>query len=308
MMDPDYDLFAAIVEEGGLSAAGRRMGISPAMVSKRLVRLEERLGARLIHRTTRRHALTPQGERLHGDLRAIMAALDDAERRVTGASAVASGRLMVTAPTSFGRMHVAPYLDRFLDTHPRVALHLHLSDDFADLLEARADLAIRITDDPSAGNLTAHRLSANERIVCAAPSYLDRFGTPATLADLRQHRLLATDGQLPWRLTGPRGAVQVEGTSHVRTNSGEVVRELAIAGVGVALRSLWDISDALAQGQLRRILPDYAGPGDVAIYALHPLQANPPLAITAFIAFLAALYAPVPPWHRNAIADAMPRD
>ncbi|WP_256959800.1 LysR family transcriptional regulator, partial [Sphingobium sp. Z007] len=166
MMDPDHALFVAIVDEGGLAAAGRRLHISPAMMSKRLARLEERLGAKLVHRTTRRLALTPAGERLHADLRSILAALDDAERRVTGASAVASGPLRITAPTSFGRMHLAPYLQRFIDAHPRVELSVDLSDDFTDLMESRADLAIRITADPGQG-LTARQLATNRRILCA---------------------------------------------------------------------------------------------------------------------------------------------
>lgn len=303
MMDPDYELFAAIVDEGGMAAAGRRLHISPAMVSKRLVRLEERLGARLIHRTTRRLALTPAGERLHEDLRGIFAALDAAERRISGAGAIASGPLRVTAPTSFGRMHVAPYLERFLTAHPRVALQIDLSDDFADLIESRADLAIRITADPGPG-LTARRLATNRRILCAAPAYLDAFGTPETIADLKRHRLLAANGQLPWRLTGPRGPVSVEGVSHVRTNSSEVARELALAGAGIALRSLWDISEALARGELRQILPAHEGLADVGLFAVHLPQPNPPATITSFIDFLVGLYAPTPPWERSSIALA----
>lgn len=306
MMDPDHELFTTIVDEGGLAAAGRRLHISPAMMSKRLARLEERLGARLIHRTTRRLALTPAGERLHTDLRAILAALDEAERRVSGVSAVAAGPLRITAPTSFGRLHLAPWLHRFLDDHPRVDLTLNLSDDFADLIEARADLAIRITADPGP-TLAARRLATNRRILCAAPAYLDRFDTPRRIADLKAHRLLAADGQMPWRLVGPKGPVTIEGRSHVRTNSSEVVREIALAGGGIALRSLWDISDALARGDVRQILPDFEGSSDVGLFAVQLPQQNPPLAITSFVDFLTNLYAPTPPWERTAIApDAQP--
>ncbi|SCW47613.1 DNA-binding transcriptional regulator, LysR family [Sphingobium faniae] len=303
MMDPDYDLFAAIAEEGGLAAAGRRLRISPAMVSKRLVRLEERLGARLIHRTTRRLALTAAGERLHDDLRDIMAALDAAERRASGAGAEASGTLRVSAPTSFGRMHVAPWLGKFMDENPRVTLHIDLSDAYADLLATRADLAIRITVDPGPG-LAARRLATNRRILCAAPAYLERFGVPQDIADLKKHRLLAADEQLPWRLTGPDGPVTVDGVSHVRTNSSEVVRELAIAGAGIALRSLWDISAALASGHVRQILPRCEGSADVGLFAVHLPQPHPPLALNAFMDFLAELYQPTPPWERTAIAPA----
>jgi DNA-binding transcriptional LysR family regulator len=297
MMDPDHVLFVAVVDEGGLAAAGRRLHISPAMMSKRLARLEERLGAKLIHRTTRRLALTPAGERLHADLRGILAALDDAERRVSGASAIASGPLRITAPTSFGRMHLAPYLQRFIDAHPRVELSVDLSDDFVDLIDSRADLAIRITADPGR-HLMARRLATNRRILCAAPAYLKEHGTPERIADLKHHRLLAADGQMPWRLTGPKGTVMVEGRSHVRTNSSELVRELTLAGAGIALRSMWDISAALNRGDVRQILPDHEGSSDVGLFAVQMPQANPPLAITAFIDFLVTLYVPTPPWDR----------
>ncbi|WP_298395952.1 LysR family transcriptional regulator [Sphingobium sp.] len=300
MMDPDHELFVAVVDEGGLAAAGRRLHISPAMMSKRLARLEERLGAKLVHRTTRRLALTSTGEQLHADLRGILAALDEAERRVSGASAVASGALRVTAPTSFGRMHLAPYLQRFLDAHPKVELSIDLSDDFADLIESRADLAIRITADPGAG-LTAQRLATNRRILCASPAYLVQHGTPRTIADLGHHRLLAADGQMPWRLIGPKGPTKVEGHSHVRTNSSELVRELTLAGGGVALRSLWDISTALLRGEVQQILPAYEGSSDVGLFAVQLPQANPPRAISAFVDFLVTLYVPTPPWERTVL-------
>ncbi|MCP1471398.1 DNA-binding transcriptional LysR family regulator [Sphingobium sp. OAS761] len=295
MMDPDHELFVRVVEEGGLAAAGRRMHISPAMMSKRLARLEERLGARLIHRTTRRLALTPAGERLHADLSDILAALDEAERRVTGASAVIAGPLRVSAPTSFGRIHVAPHLHRFLDAHPRVELTIDLTDEYIDLIEARTDIAIRIAADPGPG-LAIRRLARNRRILCAAPAYLDRHGIPERLADLKVHHLLAADGQLPWRLVGPTGPVTIDGRSHVRTNSSEMVRELCLTGTGIALRSLWDVSDALAAGHVRQVLPDHEGSAEVSLFATHLPHANPPRALTAFIAFLVQLYAPVPPW------------
>lgn len=297
MMDPDHELFVTIVDEGGLAAAGRRLHISPAMMSKRLARLEQRLGAKLVHRTTRRLTLTPAGERLHADLRAILAALDDAERRVSGASVLASGPLRISAPTSFGRMHLAPFLKRFLDDHPAVDLSVELSDAYSDLLDGRFDLAIRITADPGSG-VAARRLATNRRMLCAAPDYLDHFGTPTKVADLKNHRLLAAEGQMPWRLAGPSGPITVEGRSHVRTNSSELVRELTLAGGGIALRSLWDIADALERGKVRQILPDHEGSADVGLYAVHLPQANPPRALTAFVEFLVGLYAPTPPWER----------
>lgn len=303
-MDPDYALFATIVEEGGMAAAGRRLHISPAMVSKRLMRLEQRLSARLIQRTTRRLALTPAGAQLHADLVPIIAALEAAERRVSGLRQAVSGPLRLSAPTSFGRMHVAPHLGRFLTLYPHVELRIDLSDDYVDLIGAQTDMAIRITADPGPG-MAARRLAINRRLLCATPAYLDAFGAPERIGDLKHHRLLAADGQLPWRLIGPRGAVAVDGKSHVRTNSSEVVRELMLGDVGIALRSLWDVSDALADGRVRQILTGHEGSSDVGLFAVYPHQPHPPLALTAFIDFLAGIYAPVPPWHHRSIAPAM---
>jgi DNA-binding transcriptional LysR family regulator len=299
MMDPDYELFMAVVEAGSLSAAGRRLTISPAMMSKRLTRLEERLGVQLIHRTTRRLALTAQGEWLHADLTAIFADLARTEARVRGEAGRPSGPLRLSAPTSFGRIHLAPYIGRFLEACPAVTLSIDLSDDFLDLMRAPVDLAIRIAAAVPPG-LTAHRLASSERILCAAPAYLDRHGTPADIAALKDHRLLAATGQLPWRLDGPDGQVSVTGTSHVPTNSSDLVRELAEAGVGIALRSLWDVGAAIASGRLIRILPDYEGARGSAIYAVHPPSPAPGSALMAMTAFLRDLYQPEPPWRRRA--------
>lgn len=297
-MDPDYDLFVAIVEAGSLSAAARNLGMSTASISKRLVRLEERLGVRLLHRTTRRMALTPEGHQLHGDLQAIMLALKAAEDRITGRADTPAGPLRVTAPTSFGRLHVAPYLGAFLQRYPQVALDLDLSDGFTDLTESRHDLAIRITAQV-AGGLVAHRLGTSRRLLCAAPAYIAQHGAPEDLAALRQHRLLAADGQLPWKLDGPDGLIVHNGRSVVRTNSSEVVRELALSGVGIALRSLWDVGPALASGNLVRILPDYEGSQDVAIFIVHTPMPRLPAAAQALIDFLQSCYQPCAPWERE---------
>lgn len=288
-MDPDYLVFARIAAEGSLSAAGRAMLISPAMISRRLARLEARLGVQLFHRSTRRLALTAAGERFHADVAAILRSIGEAEARVTGAQAEPSGSLRVSAPTSFGRLHVTPRLGEFLDLHPQVRLELDLSDGYADLFAGRFDLAIRIATavPPS---LEAHRLGGSRRILCASPAYLDRAGVPAGIGALAGHRLLAATGQLPWRLVNGRRRRTVDGVSHVRTNSSEVVRELAVAGVGIALRSLWDVGPMLADGSLVPLLPGWEGPGDLAVLAVRP-RGLPSPAVGAFVAFLQRAFA-----------------
>ncbi|MBB6124660.1 LysR family transcriptional regulator [Sphingobium subterraneum] len=295
MMDPNYELFAEIVAQGSLSAAGRSVGLSPAMVSKRLVQLEQRLGTRLIHRTTRKIALSPQGKRLYGDITQILNALRDAEQKVRGKRGVPAGLLRVTAPTSFGRMHLAPHLVEFLRRFPSIELRLDLSDEITDLMSDPFDLAIRISAEPGPG-LVHHRLAGSPRVICAAPAYLAEHGRPDGIAELVWHRLLAADGQLPWRLRGPDGVRMVEGTSVVATNSSEVVRELTLAGGGIALRSLWDVGAELGSGLLERLLPDHEGSSDVGIYAVHPPIIGAPGAVTAFIDYVTELYSVAPPW------------
>lgn len=286
-LDPDYALFVAVADGGSLSAAARALAISPAMVSKRLQRLEQRLGVTLVHRTTRRLVLTGAGQGLRDDLTGILAALAEAEARVTGARDVPAGPLRVSAPTSFGRLHVAPHLSAFLERYPEIRLTFDLSDAFVDLLGERVDCAIRIASEVPA-NVVAHRLGASRRVLCAAPAYVAAHGAPASIADLAGHRLLAAAGQMPWRLAGRGRATQIDADSHVRTNSSEMVRELAIGGVGIALRSLWDVGDALRDGRLMRILPEWEGSAEVGIYAVHLRSPAVPTAVTAFVDFLRA--------------------
>ena len=283
--DPDYALFVAVADAGSLSAAARALHLSPAMVSKRLQRLEQRLGVTLVHRTTRRLALTAAGEQFRTDLGGILGALDAAEARVTGARSAPAGPLHVSAPTSFGRLHVAPHLAQFVAACPAVELRFDLDDGFVDLLGARVDCAIRIAAEVPA-NVVAHRLATSRRILCAAPGYLASAGVPEDVEALSAHRLLAADGQMPWRLVSGTRTTLIDRPSHVRTNSSEMVRELALGGVGIALRSLWDVGDALKAGNLIRVLPEWEGSADVGIYAVHLRSPTVPAAVTAFIDFL----------------------
>lgn len=286
MFDPDYDLFLDIVKAGSISAAARARGMSTAAASKRLARLEDRLSARLVNRTTRRLALSPPGQHLHDALSPMRASLQAAEERISGRHALVRGKLVITAPTSFGRMHVVQCLPAFLTDNPDVQISLDLSDEFADLLDGTCDLAIRIGARIGTG-LVGHRLGTSRRVLCAAPSYFSAFGRPQTLQDLKQHRLLATTAQLPWQLDGPEGTMDFHGQSVVQTNSSEVVRELALGGCGIALRSLWDVSEELRQGALLRVLPQYQGSHDVGIYAAHAPTPAVPARLTVFIASLA---------------------
>ena len=291
----DYELFARIAELGSISAAAARLGISVPMASKRLARLEARLGTRLINRSTRRLVLTAAGQQFRDDVAAILDAIEAAEERLVGSTRRIAGPLRVSAPTSFGRMHVAPYLRPFCDTHPDVDLELNLTDALVDLMADGVDIALRIAriEAPAPG---VTLLAPNARVLCASPDYLAREGSPRTLRDLARHRRLAADGQSPWRLSGVDGPVLFEPRSVVRTNSSEVVRELALAGMGIALRSLWDVHGDLAAGRLVRVLPQWQGQTDVHIHAVTLPGPAPAARVSAFVSYLAALYQPTPPW------------
>jgi DNA-binding transcriptional LysR family regulator len=294
----DFEIFARVVRGGGLSAAGRELGLSPAMISKRLAGLEARLGARLLNRTTRQVTLTEIGQHFYEKVIAALAAIEEAEHVVAGQIGEARGLLRISAPTSFGRMHLAPHLKRFLDAHPSLNLELNLTDEFIDLVAANVDVAIRIAA-LADSSLVAQRLAPNRRVLCATPAYLKDKGTPKDLDDLRRHHLLAATAQTQWRLDGPQGPVALRVQSFIRTNSSEVVRETVLASLGIAMRSTWDVSEELRSGALTIVLPHYRGASDVAIYALHPSRQFVSPNVKAFIQFLLNLYGKNPYWDRS---------
>lgn len=272
------------------------MGLSPAVVSKRIRRLEDKLGTRLLQRTTRQIALTEAGHGFYDRVLAILASVEEAETFVTRGSAQARGTLKVSAPTSFGRMHVAPYLARFLEANPDLYVSLDLSDEFVDIVGDGYDLAIRIAE-LSDSSLVARRLAPVHRVLCAAPSYIERHGEPKSIDDLvENHVRVAAAAQDPWRLMGPRGLEIVKTDAPLRTNSSEVVREAVLAGVGIALRSTWDVGPELREGKLQIVLPQYRASKDVGLHAVYPTRRFLPAKVRVFIDFLAQLYGPQPYW------------
>lgn len=291
----DMDIFARVVTAGSMSAAGREMGLSPAVVSKRLRRLEDRLGTRLLQRTTRQIALTEAGQGFFERVVAIIASIEEAETFVTRRSAMARGTLKVTAPTSFGRLHIAPLLGKFLENNPDLSINLMLSDDFVDIVGDGYDLAIRIAA-LSDSSLVARRLAPTHRVLCAAPDYLEKHGEPPAIEDLQNHVCLATMGQDPWRLEGPDEPIVVHATGPLQTNSNEVVREAVLAGMGIALRSTWDVGPELSEGRLRIVLPKYHASANVGVYGVYPSRRFLPAKVRVFIDYLASCYGPEPYW------------
>lgn len=286
----DLDIFARVARTGNMSAAGREMGLSPAVVSKRISLLEEELGTRLFQRTTRQLTLTETGEGYYKRVLDILNLVEEAEDFVNRRNDKPRGVLKVTAPTTFSRKHIAPHLSDFLTKFPEIELDFHLTDDFVDIISRGFDLAIRIGELQDS-SLVQKKLASDHRVICAAPSYLEKSGTPKSLADLDVHNCLQSGAQEFWRLQGPDGDHQFRPKGNIRSNSAEFIRESMLSGLGLGLRSLWDVNEELKSGALQVVLPQYRGADSVAIYAVYPCRDFMPAKVNAMIDHLSAVYA-----------------
>lgn len=295
----EITVFARIVGAGSLSAAARDLGMSPALVSRRLASLEARLGVRLVNRTTRSLHLTDEGAAYFETCSRVLAEIQEADAAVSAGRAEPRGTLRVAAPASFGNQHVAPLVPKFAERHPEVQIALSLSERTVNLVDEGFDLAIRIAD-LADSSLAARKLAPNRRVVCASPAYLASHGAPRAPAELARHNCLTTtDFAMNWDYRGPDGRPgSVRVTGRYACDNGEVLRDWALAGLGVALKSTWDVRRHLEDGSLVTLFPGYTFATDVAIYAVYPHRRHLPAKTRAFIEFLAESFGPEPYWDR----------
>jgi DNA-binding transcriptional LysR family regulator len=291
------EVFAKVVATRSMSAAAKSLKLSPAAVSKKISRLEQELGVRLLQRTTRQIAVTEAGQGFHERVLTILASVEDAEAFACGRSAEITGSLKVAAPTSFGRMHIAPHLPEFMRKHSNLSIELVLSDALTDIISDGFDVAIRIFELKDSAFI-ARRLANVQRVLCASPDYVARHGMPATIEDLANHHCLPAHNGEPWRLEGPDGTLTIRPEGALRTNSSEVIRETVVAGLGIGLRSTWDVGRELSDGRLVRVLPNYQGSQKVTISAIYPTRRFVPMKVKAFVDHLQELYSPTPYWER----------
>jgi DNA-binding transcriptional LysR family regulator len=305
----DIGLFLRVLDLGSISAAARSLDLSVAVASQRLQRLEKQLGVRLLHRTTRRLHATPEGAALAERGRTLVEDLETLTTELRRSGADVSGTLRMTASASFGRQYLSPLLPEFLARYPNVRISVDLSDAMKDPVSSGFDLAIRIgaLED---SNLVARRIAPNRRVLCASPDYLAQHGTPAAPADLAAHECLVLVGsqgrQDIWRMIDHNGrelAVRVGG--RFECNFGEVLRDAAVAGLGIALHSTWHVCDDLKSGRLRQVLPHYRL-AESGIHALMPQRRLVPLRVRAFVEFLVEKFGDMPPWERE--ANRVPAD
>jgi LysR family transcriptional activator of dmlA len=284
----DLRLLCEVKRRGSLAAAAAALGASPSFVSKRLAILESNLGVRLVHRTTRRIAFTDDGETAHGWAQRILADLDDMAQELSVAGGTPRGSLHVSASPGFGRNHVAPALAEFAARYPEVEIRLEILDRSVDPVAEEIDVDIRIGGlrEP---HLYAQRLAENQRVLCAAPSYLARHGRPGTLAELAQHRCLVIrepdQAFGVWRLQGPTGTETVKVRSSLSANDGEIIHRWARDGYGIMLRSFWDVAQGLSAGQLVRLLEGYGQEADV--WAVYPTRLSRSPKVRMLVRFLA---------------------
>ncbi|MFK3740260.1 LysR substrate-binding domain-containing protein [Massilia sp. TN1-12] len=267
----DLRVFVAVVRKGGFAAAAAEMGMSPAYVSKRIGILEEALGVQLFQRTTRRVLVTDEGERVHARALGILDGLDELMDDVAAGRREPRGRLRICSSFGFGRNVVAPAIARLAAGYPALQIRFEVFDRLVDTVAEGFDLDVRIGDD-IAPHLVARKLMANHRILCAAPSYLARRGTPAALRDLAGHDCLAIkerDHPLGvWRLHGRNGAETVKVAGPLSTNHGEIALRWAVEGAGIVLRSRWDAQAWIDAGRLVQVLPEYTQEANV--WAVYP--------------------------------------
>ncbi len=288
----DLAFFQLLMQKGSLAATAQEVGITPSSASKRLALIEDRLGVRLLHRTTRRMSLTPEGELYLSSGGRLLEELYELENSVAGAKAIPRGLLRISATLGFGRQHIAPALSDFVRIYPEVETQLHLTSRPINMVEEGFDISVRFGELPDS-RLTARKLAINQRILCAAPSYLTNAGEPTKPRELPQHRcifLRESDETFgTWHLScGSRQeTVKIQGA--LSSNDGECVLAWALDGHGILMRSLWDVASYLRTGQLRAVLTDWTTP-HADIYLVFPTKANLTAKTRAVIDFLLDRY------------------
>ncbi len=285
----EMQFFSLLVRSGSLSAAARELQVTTPAVSKRLALLEQHLGVRLLRRTTRRMALTEEGEAYLADARRILADIEALEGRLRGLTEQPTGLLRVNATLGFGRMHIAPLISGFVREHPGVQVQLQLSASPPPLTQDSFDVCVRFGEPPDA-RVIARLLAPNRRLLCASPGYLARRGTPKTPADLARHDTIAIrqgdEAYGVWRLRSGKRTETVKVHGPLSSNDGEIAVQWALAGHGIVLRAEWDVARYLKSGRLREVLANWQTP-PADIYAVYPVQVQGAARVKAFVEYLA---------------------
>lgn len=289
-MSPVSELafFVQLVRAGSLAATARELDLTPPAVSRRLAQLEQRLGVRLLNRTTRSISLTAEGELYLVNAQRILGEIEEMEQQVSSSRAEPRGLLRVNAPLGFGRTHVGPAVSSFVRRHPEVEVQLQLTDRPINLPDDATDVAIRFGELPDS-RLVARKIASNRRRLCATPDYLARHGHPETPRDLAQHNcIVLRQNDLAfgvWRFSRGKQSESIKVAGGLSTNDGEVALKWALDGHGILMRAEWNLARHLRSGELVEVLQDYETP-PADIYAVYLERLNLSAKVSFFIEHL----------------------
>lgn len=288
-------LYIRLAVTNNISQAGKELGLSPAVASAHIQKLEEGLGVRLVHRTTRKVSLTEEGVAFLPHAEEILSTIETAKASVGVGEVLPQGTLRVTAPASFGRMHLMPQIKGFLELYPDISIDLRLTDTIVDLVEGGFDVAIRNADLKNS-TLIARKLAPDRRIVCASPDYLEKFGKPEKPEDLHNHQCVNLVGLESWIFSTPKGHISIKTKGNLRTDHGEAVRDGCSAGLGIAMSASWSVFRHLERGELVQVLSDYPLISEAAIWAVYPSSRLLAPKVRVFIDYFAECFGNPPYW------------
>ncbi|REG85644.1 LysR family transcriptional regulator [Marinomonas pollencensis] len=298
MNNDHLQLFVRVASTQNISLAGSELGLSPPVASMHLNKLEESLGVKLIHRTTRKVSLTEEGREFLPHAEEVLSAVDRAKASVGAGSFTPRGTIRVTAPSSFGRMHIVPALKGFVSEYPHLKVDLRQSDNIVDMVEGGFDIAIRnaALNDSS---LVARKLASDTRIICASPDYIKQFGEPKTPQELQQHSCINLIGIEHWEFESDDGIQRIKPNSTIRIDNGESTRDACVDGAGITISSIWCCDKELREGKLVQVLKDYKLVNNSAIWAVYPSSRLIAPKVRAFIDYFVKRFGDTPYWERS---------
>jgi len=300
-------LFLRIAATQNISQAGAEMGLSAAVASNHINKLEEQLGVRLLHRTTRKVALTQEGRAFVPHAEDVLASIDAAKAAVGAGASSPSGTLRIAAPASFGRMHLVPALRQFMKNYPNLKLDLKLSDTIVDLVEGGFDVAIR-NSPLQDSSLIAKKLCDDRRILCASPMYITQHGAPESPEALKNHNCITLMNLEDWTFKQrvkleqsmnskqDEKTIKIKASGNFRTDNGEAVRDACISGLGITVNSSWSAYQHLLSGELVEILSEFPLHWNSAVWAVYPSSRQLAPKVRAFIDYFSDYFGGIPYW------------
>ncbi len=297
-------LFVRLASSQSISMAGQELGLSPAVASSHINKLEESLGVRLVHRTTRKVSITAEGRAFLPYAEEVLASVEAAKGAVGVGHSNPTGTLRVTAPASFGRMHLIPAMNGFMQRYPELNIEFRFSDSIIDMVEGGFDVAIRAAELKDS-SLVARKLAPDRRIVVASPAYLNQFGAPEKPQDLVNHQCINLIGLDNWTFKTDEGVVSVKTSGRLRCDNGDAMRDATTGGLGISINSIWSVYKQLKSGELVEILQDYPLAMEASIWAVYPSSRLIALKVRAFIDYFSEYYGQ-PAYWENELNDMNP--